>query len=86
MAQTVKSLPTVWETQVRSDHNTVRLDINHKKKKKTYKKHKHMEDKQCATEQTIDHWRHQIENKKYLEINENKKNIDPKPVAQVKAV
>ena len=41
MAQTVKSLPTMRETHVRSDPNTMRLDINHKKK--NYKKHKHME-------------------------------------------
>ena len=29
-----------------SDHNTMRLDINYKKKKKNCKKHKHMEIKQ----------------------------------------
>ena len=31
-----------------SDHNTMRLEINYRKKK-TVKKHKHMESKQCAT-------------------------------------
>ena len=31
-----------------SDHNAARLDINYKKKK--YKKHKHMETKQHASE------------------------------------
>ena len=34
-----------------SRHNTMRLEINYKKK---YKKNKHMEDKQCATKQTMD--------------------------------
>jgi len=29
-----------------SEHNTMRLDINNKKKKKNFKKHKHMEIKQ----------------------------------------
>ena len=29
-----------------SEHNTLRLDINYKKKKKNCKKHKHMENKQ----------------------------------------
>ena len=33
-----------------SDHNAMRLDINYKKrKKKNYKKHKHMEIKQCVS-------------------------------------
>ena len=31
-----------------SDHNTMRLEINYRKKKKT-KNHKHMEAKQCTT-------------------------------------
>ena len=33
-----------------SSHNTMRLEINYKK---IYKKHKHMEAKQCATKQTM---------------------------------
>ena len=32
-----------------SDHNTMGLDINYKKKKKTCKKHKHMEIKQYVS-------------------------------------
>ena len=35
-----------------SDHNATRLEIN---KKKTEKKHKHVESKQHATKQPIDH-------------------------------
>ena len=31
-----------------SDHNTVKLETNNRKKKKTFKKHKYMEDKQHA--------------------------------------
>ena len=39
----------------------MRLEINYKKK---YKKHKHMEAKQCATKQTMDQWRKQNGNQK----------------------
>ena len=39
----------------------MRLEINYKKK---YKKNKHMEDKQCATKQTMDQWRKQNGNQK----------------------
>ena len=44
-----------------SSHNTMRLEINYKKK---YKKHKHMEAKQCATKQTMGQWRKQNGNQK----------------------
>ena len=39
------------------DHNSIRLHINYrkKKKKKNYKKHKQMEDKQHASEKQTDH-------------------------------
>ena len=36
-----------------SDHNTMRLEINYKKKK--LKKHKHLEATQYATKQPMDH-------------------------------
>ena len=36
-------------SSILSDHNTMRLDINYKKKKKTVKKHKHMEIKQYVS-------------------------------------
>ena len=36
-----------------SDHNTIRLEINYRKK--NCKKHKYMEAKQCATKQPRDH-------------------------------
>ena len=37
-------------SRIFSDHNAMRLEINHKKK------HKHMEAKQYATKQPMDHW------------------------------
>ena len=39
-----------------SDCNTMRLEINYKKK---MKKHKHMEAKQYATKTAVDHWGNQ---------------------------
>ena len=56
-----------------SDHNTMRIEINHMKIK--LKKHKHVEAKQYATKKSIDHFRSQ---RKYLETNENKTHNDPK--------
>ena len=38
-----------------SDHNVMKLEIKYKKK--TCKKYKHMEVKQYATKQPMDHWR-----------------------------
>ena len=39
-----------------SEHNAMRLEINYKGvKKKNYKKHKHVEAKQCVTKQPMDH-------------------------------
>ena len=46
-------------SSVFSDHNTMRLEINHKEKKKS----KHKEAKQYATKQPIDHWREQRGNR-----------------------
>ena len=40
-----------------SDHNTIELEINNKKK--NCKKHKHVETKQHATKQPMNHWRNQ---------------------------
>jgi len=37
------------------DHNSIRLHINYRKKKKNYKKHKQMEAKQHASEKQTDH-------------------------------
>ena len=45
-----------------SDHNAIWLEIN--KKKKIYKKHKHVETQQHATKQPMDHWRNQRGNLK----------------------
>ena len=45
-----------------SDHNVMRLEINYKKT--IIKKHKHMEAEQYATKQPMDHWRNQRGNKK----------------------
>ena len=38
-----------------SDHNAMRLEINYKKKKKNSKKQKHVESKQYAIKQPMDH-------------------------------
>jgi len=40
-----------------SDHDAIYLEIN--KKKKLQKKHKHVETKQHATKQPVNHWRNQ---------------------------
>ena len=44
-----------------SNHNAIWLEINNKEKK-TAKKHKHVETKQHATKQPMDHWRNQSGN------------------------
>ena len=44
-----------------SNHNTVRLEINYKEK--NCKKHKHVEAKQYATKQPMNHWRNQRKSK-----------------------
>ena len=56
-----------------SDHNTLRLEINYKKKK--LQKHKLMEAKQYATKQNLKIKEEKIkkEIKKYQEINGNEK-------------
>ena len=43
-------------SSISSNHNTMRLEINYKKKRRKYK---HMIAKQCATKQLMDHWRNQ---------------------------
>ena len=48
----------------------MRLEINGREKNR--KKHKHMEEKQYATKQPMNHWKHKGEIKNYLEKNENK--------------
>ena len=40
-----------------SDHNGIQVEINNMKK--TAKKHKHVETKQHATKQPMDHWKNQ---------------------------
>ena len=61
-----------------SSHNTMRLEINYKKK---YKKHKHMEAKQCATKQTMGQWRKQNGNQKVSrgKWKQNKQTKNGKP-------
>ena len=52
-----------------SDYNAIRLEINYKK---TEKNNKYLEAIH-ATKQPMNHWRYQrINEKKYLETNENK--------------
>ena len=52
-----------------SNYNAVRLEINYKEK--SFKKHKHMEAKQNATEWWMSHWRNQREKKPATNENEN---------------
>ena len=66
-----------------SDHNTMRLEINDKKK--NCKKHKHMETKQYATKQPMDHWRNQEEAKKYLDTDENENKMIQKSTGHSKS-
>ena len=47
----------------------MRLEIKYRKK--NCKKHKHVEAKQYATKQPVDHWIIKEEIKKYMETNEN---------------
>ena len=51
-----------------SIHNGLKLEINYEKK---LEKHKHMDAKQYAINQAMDHWRNQVEITRYLETNEN---------------
>ena len=53
----------------KASFQTTTLEINYKKK--NCKKHKHVETKQYATKQPMDHWRNQIEFRKHLKTNEN---------------
>ena len=46
----IEIIPSIF-----SNYNTMRLEINYKKK--TCKKHKHMEAKKYATEQPVGHWK-----------------------------
>ena len=52
-----------------SDHNAMWVDINYKKK--TCKKHKHMEIKQHISKQPTDYWRNQREKQRFIERNDN---------------
>ena len=56
-------------SSILSDHNNIKLEISYKKK--TGKKHKHMEAKQHTTKQPMGQWRNQGGNKKYTKTNEN---------------
>ena len=55
-----------------SDHKAMRLEVNLRKdyKEKT-KKHKHIEAKQYAAKQPMDHWGNQRGNQIYPETSEN---------------
>ena len=69
-ANIIKFKKTEIIPSIFSNHNTMILEINYKKK--AAKKHKHMEAKQYASKQAIDNWRNLRENKKRtLETNEN---------------
>ena len=61
-----------------SDHNTMRLEINYRKK--TCKNHRYMEAKQCTTKYPRDHWRNQRRNKKIHRNKWQQKHNDPKPM------
>ena len=56
-----------------SDHNTMRLDVNYKVVF-CAKKHEHVEAKQYAAKQPMDHCRNQRGIKKYLKATENENN------------
>ena len=57
----------------------MRLEINYKKK--NFKKHKHVEAKQYATKQPMDHWRNQKGNLKKIPRDKWKwKHGNPKPM------
>ena len=66
-----------------SDHKAMRLEVNLRKdyKKKT-KKHKHIEAKQYAAKQPMDHWGNQI----YPETSENENTTFQKQLDAAKAV
>ena len=61
-----------------SDHNTIRLENN--SKKKTCKKRKHVETQQHATKQPRDHWRNQRGNLKIPSSKWQRRYDTPKPM------
>ena len=63
-----------------SNHNTMSLEINWKKKK-----HKQVETKQYATKQLMDHWRNQRKNKKVSRDEGKRKHNDLKPMGHSKS-
>ena len=63
-----------------SDHNTIGLEINYKKRNCKKRKHKHMEAKQYATKQPMDHWRNQRGNLKIPRDKWQRKHDDLKPM------
>lgn len=65
-------------SRIFSDYNTMKLEINDKKN--SYKKHKHMESKQYATKQTMDHWKNPRENRKMPGEKLKWNHKDPKPM------
>ena len=69
-----------------SDHNTMRIEINHMKIK--LKKHKHVEAKQYTTKQPMGQWRNQRGNKWAKMPREKWKQMhdDPKPMGWGKTV
>ena len=62
----------------------MRLEINYKKK--ICKEHKHVEAKQCATKQPMDHWRNQRGNQKILRDKRQGRANNPKPIENSKKV
>ena len=61
-----------------SNHNTMSLEIN-------WEKHKHVETKQYATKQLMDHWRNQGKNKKVSRDEGKQKHNDLKPMGHRKS-
>ena len=61
-----------------SDHNTMRLEINYRKK--NCKTHKHVDAKQYAMKQQMDHWRNQRGNQKIPRDKWKWKYNNPKPM------
>ena len=56
------------------------------RKKKNYKKHKHVEVKQYATKQPMDHWRSQRGNLKTAREKWEQNHDEPKPVVHSKKI
>ena len=65
-----------------SDHNSIRLESNHKKK---LQKQNHMETKQYNTKQPMDHWGNQKGIKNIHRDKWKQKHNDPKPMGRSKS-